>query len=620
MRGWQWLAGKQWRAYFGLAVVAATVQCAFILESSRSPVFQVPVVDAASYHAQAMALASDQMSARRAFWQPPLYPYLLGELYRTGVTDFLKVRLLHGFLAVAAALLTCAVCSRWGGIGTGLAAGLCMCFYGPLVFFFSQLLPAGCAAVLNLCGLWLLLRLTEKPGWGRAFVFGLVTGIGTIGVPNSAVLLFPAFGWLIWEARGNRVFGGSVPARANSSPRLAALFLSTAVAAGFIAGIAPVAIRNAAVSGEFVPISTNGGINLYIGNNPHTEQTLRVRPGLDWGRLVALPYRQGAKTDTEAERYFLREVVDFALRHPGGFVWGLIKKSWYALGSREVPRNEDLYAFAGHSAILRMVVWRLGPFGFPFGLIGPLAAVGLFLVAGRDRVGRLVLAFAIAYTGSVVCFFPSSRYLAPVMPAFVILAIMGVRRLLDWPRLSSTGRFLSGGVLVLAGIAVNLPRVLPTDSVRYDAELHTYAGVGFQTRGRLDEAAGEYRKAIALDAESADAHRFLGTIYRAKGRPLLAAKEFEEALALRPDHDGALQDLAVVRYQQGRFAESVELLRTALEINPEDRQAMINLGVGLQRMNRKEEASAWFRKAGIEGSGGIVPPPRPATGGGREPR
>lgn len=613
MRAWQWLAGKKWRVYFGLAVVAAAVQCAFVLESSRSPVFQVPVVDAASYHAQAMALASDQVSPRRAFWQPPLYPYLLGELYRTGVTDLLKVRLLHGLLGVAAALLTCAICSRLGGIGTGLAAGLCICFYGPLLFFFSQLLPAGCAVVLNLCGLWLLLRFAENPGWGRAFALGLVAGIGAIGVVNSAVLPLLAFGWLIWTARKNHMFGGAVPAGEDSSPRLTALFLATAVAAGFIAGIAPVAIRNAAVSGEFVPISTNGGINLYIGNNPHTEQTLRVRPGLDWGRLVALPYRQGAKTDTEAERYFLREVANFALQHPTEFVRGLVKKSWYALGSREIPRNEDLYAFAGHSSILRMTVWRIGSFGFPFGLIGPLAAVGVFLVAWRDRVGRFVLAFAVAYAGSVVCFFPSSRYLAPAMPAVVILAVMGVRRLLGWPMLSSTGRLLSGGVLVLAGIAINLPRVLPTDSVRYDAELHTYTGVGFQTRGRLDEATGEYRKAIALDAESADAHRFLGTIYRAKGSPLLAAKEFENALVLRPDHDGALQDLAVVRYQQGRFSESVELLRTALDINPEDRQAMVNLGVGLQRMNRKEEASVWFRKAGVAESGGIVSPPRPAA-------
>jgi len=602
----------RWRLYLALVAIAAVVQVAFILESSGSRVFQVPIVDAAAYHAQALALASGQPSSQRAFWQPPLYPYALGGLYRLGVTNLLSVRLIHGLLGVAAAFLACAIGCRFGGRWTGLASGVAVSFYGPLLFYFSQLLPTGIAVVLNLCGLWLLLRLSDRPTGRRAFAVGLAAGVATLAVVNSAVLVIVALGWMAW--RGGSVRGWGPP----KNPARGTAVLAVALIAGFVFGVAPVTLRNYAVSGEFVPVSTNGGVNLYVGNNPHLEQTLTVRPGLDWGRLVALPYRQGAKTDAEAEGYFLRETGDFAVHHPAVFVWGLFQKAWQALGSREIPRNEDLYAFAGQSLVLRALVWRIGSFCFPFGLVGPLAVVGAFVVTRRRSAaqldGRFVLAFAVAYIASVVLFFPTSRYLAPAMPALLILAVLGVRHLIEWPSLSASDRGLAAGLLAVSGVLSNLPRQLPSDGVNYGAELHTQVGVGLQTRGRVEEAVEEYREAIRLDPGCADAHRYLGSAYRIQGKPIPAAMEFECALKFRPDHEGAMADLAVVRYEQGRVVEAVEWLRTVLDLNPDDRQAMINLAVGLRRLNRRVEAAEWFKKAGVSNPDALVVPVRPGSG------
>lgn len=573
------------RAVWVLAVAAFALQLAFVAESRRDRVFQVPLVDAAAYHQQAMALAADQPVQPRAFWQPPLYPYLLSAVYRLGMTDLGRARAFHSLLGVAAALLTYAVARRCVSPGGALAAGLGVCLYGPLLFYFTQLLPAGLAVVLNLLGLLLLLRLAERPTWPRALALGTVMGLTTIAVPTGAVMLVVALGWI--------VFGR--PAQ-EQGPRRARGLLAAVALAGMAIAILPVTIRNYLVSGEVVPVSTNGGINLYIGNNPQTARTLTIRPELDWGRLVALPYRAGATTDVEADRFFREKVATYARQSPGRFVRGLRDKLAQALGSREIPRNLDVYEMARHSRILGTLVWHIGPFGFPFGLVGPLAALGAGVLM-RRLPGRVLLGFAACYLAAVVAVFPASRYLAPVMPVFVVSAVAGALSFLEWPALPWRRRAARLGLIALAGLGINWPRVLPTDAVNYAAELHTWAGVGLQARGRVDEAVEAYGEALRLKPDSADAHRYLGTALRLQGRKLEAMHAFERAVALRPDHDPALHDLAIARYEQGRVDEAVNLLRRVLVLDPGNRQAMANLAAGLFRLNRGTEAADWLRKS-----------------------
>ena len=61
---------------------------------------------------------------------------------------------------------------------------------------------------------------------------------------------------------------------------------------GAIVAVAPVTIRNAK-SGEFVPISHNGGINFYIGNNSNYDATVGIRPDREWKQLTTEPARAG---------------------------------------------------------------------------------------------------------------------------------------------------------------------------------------------------------------------------------------------------------------------------------------------------------------------------------------
>src|SRR5207245_1704428 len=78
-----------------------------------------------------------------------------------------------------------------------------------------------------------------------------------------------------------------------------------------VLAIAPVTLRNLVRGGELIPISWNGGINLYIGNNPDYDQTVAIRPDLHWKRFVQEPHRAGVRTAAGASSYFVAKVIRY---------------------------------------------------------------------------------------------------------------------------------------------------------------------------------------------------------------------------------------------------------------------------------------------------------------------
>jgi 4-amino-4-deoxy-L-arabinose transferase-like glycosyltransferase len=581
MNGW---SQKKWVPWAGVGLAALLVQVVLVWETARQTAFMFPLVDSSTYHQLAQSFLRGTVP-RTPFWQPPLYPWFLAGVYGLLGVSMTAARAAHGLLGVAGALLTLALGIRLGGRGVGIAAGVAAAVCGPLLFFQTQLLPVGLAVVLDVAVVLQVLRALDRPSWGRWLLAGGGLGLAGLAVPNALVMGAVALP-LAWRTgssggSGKRAWSGAV-----------------ALLAGLAMVVGPVALRNRVVGKQGVLISTNSGINFYIGNNPHMDVTVGTRPGLDWERLTQIPYQRGGVKDARsADWYFWREGFRFMIERPGSFLGGLAVKSRQFLAAREIPRNLDIYTMRQHSVVLKSLVWKWEWFAFPFGVVGPLGLLGLALACGRGREHRVTVAFVALYALSVVLFFPTARYRAPLWPFFLIYAAFASVWLVKRVRVPGAGWWMGVAGLGVSVLLVNIPVAAPSDGVRFDAELENAMGAACQIRGRQEAAMAHYTRARELDPRLSEAAYNMGVLLSELKRRSEAKQAYRDVLRIRPDHDKARINLGIALFQEGALGESADLLELATVLNPGNPRAWHNLAIVLEAMGRRSEALTCWEKA-----------------------
>lgn len=104
-------------------------------------------------------------------------------------------------------------------------------------------------------------------------------------------------------------------------------------------------------------------------------------------------------------------------------------------------------------------------------------------------------------------------------------------------------------------------------------------GRRLEARGRLDEAASEYRRAIAINPDYALAHNSLGLLLARRGDQKDAEPELREAIRLKPDYWEAHANLALTLTDAGRFPEALDEMNQAIALNPDLPALRQNLGL-----------------------------------------
>ncbi|MDD4857499.1 MAG: tetratricopeptide repeat protein, partial [Candidatus Krumholzibacteria bacterium] len=568
-----------WRLLVLVAVVSFAANLLYLAQSRNDPTFDRPVLDAQTYDQEARAIAAGQPAAHEPFWQPPLYSYWLSLIYAATDGSIPAAKLLEALAGVVTCVLTTLVARRLLDEAVAIIAGLIAALSGPLVFYNVQLLPAGLATLLDLVAFFLLLRAVQKPTLAGWFWCGLATGLAALAVGNALVLAVLAAIWLLCGAVRPRRWAA-----------LGVLLL------GIVVGIAPATIRNYVVAREFVPISTNAGVNLYVGNNPDAWRTMAIRPGFEWADLTRMPTRNGASSPSAANVWFVKQVVRYAAADPAGFLRGLLVKTRLFVNAREIPRNTDIYVHASYAPWLRALTWRVGSFAFPFGVVAPLALLGLLMGCRRGTSGRwLAAGFLVLYGASIILFFVASRYRVVLTPFFAIFAAAGLAWL--WERRNSSAALWAGlAVVAVAGIAANLPVRTPTDAVNFAAELRLFLGARAAMRGEVAEAEAEYAEALRIEPAYADVWLGLGNLRRQQGDLDRAIYAYSQAASFAPQYAEAHNNLASVLLDRGLVREAIDESRAAIRLRPASPSPYHNLGMALLRTGEGSAAAEAFRQ------------------------
>ncbi len=572
-----------------LFLFALLVRAIFLLDASRLPTFHMPILDGETYDALARhALATGRFDLG-FFWQPFFYPAFMVSVYALTGQSLLALKIIQAVIGALTCVLTARLAQRLLPPRWAWAAGAAAAVCGPLVFYCGEPLATTWEAFWAVALTLAALEARQNPDARRLLGLGLAWGLAVVTRPPFIPFGLVLAAWALWPAPG------TLPSA--RWPR----WRRTLPHAGWVAlGLALITLPVAGLSrqhtGAFTPLPYSGGLNLYIGNNPSIDLTLAIRPGWEWDQLTRVPARHGIPPGPETSTFFTRQALEYARRMPLHFIKGLAVKSVQLISPRELPRNLDLYTLGEWSPVLRLLVWRLGPWGFPFGVILPLALLGGWVLT--RRTGTLPFGLPLLfYAAAVVLVFPASRYRVPLLPLLLIWATLGAHRLAGWrhtrPRLSLG---LLAGALAVSLLSA-LPGPFPQERAHYRAELYYCLGGIESRRGHHAQAEAHLREAIASDPDQANAHNSLGTVLERQDRLDEATHHYAEALRAQPRHTTALQNLAGLHYRRERHAEAEHLFRRLADLNPRLASARHQLALCLAHQGRETEALAAFYEA-----------------------
>lgn len=332
-------------------------------------------------------------------YRPPAYPLLLAGLRGLGL-GVVGLRIAGAVLLALSVLLLFVLLRRIYAPLTAAAACCLTAVYPVLIYTATRLYPQA----LSLALLLALLVAGENALRARA-VGARVTWAGGAGLAWGALLLdVPALAGVALVAAGVALV-----------TRLRGVSLAVVASAVLCAAILPAAwaARNESALGALVPVSTNTGVNLLLGNSPKATATSGATADYSaYARVVTARHLD----EVQANSYYFDAAVSWIRHHPGRAVVLYVEKVLYYFS----PVNR-LYVSEAQSTfqsvlaavtfvpllllfVVRLVLARLMP-------IGRGEALLVLLVV----LNALVQAIA----------FPRVRFRVPLDP-FMIAVVVGL--------------------------------------------------------------------------------------------------------------------------------------------------------------------------------------------------
>lgn len=563
-------------------LIALLVRLIYLVSSSGNPAFFDPVVDSNTYLDLARKVASGNAAGTSLFWQPVFYPVFLAAVFRFFGESIWLIKIMQAVIGACSCLLIFQAARRVFSARTALASGLMMALYGPLIFYESELLGEGWAVFWSACMIYLFARAQEEDHPLYFMALGFCGGLGTLTRPPLLIVFVFGCAGFAWALSRRMEF------------RQALIRLGLALICFAIVLHQPARICREQ-TGRYLLLPSSSGINLYIGNNKDWQRTVAARPGYEWRRIYMMPRSAGVTNAWEESSYYQKLVHDYVKAEPGLFLKGLAAKTVRFFNSRELPRNIDIYLFRKWSPVLSVLVWKAGPFGFPFGLLLPLTVLGLVL--HWRRIPPAVWAFVLLYPAVIILYFVSGRYRILLIPALMIPAGSG---LVHWVNLIAAGNRrrtagLAAGFAVLM-LLTSLPARFPEEQVNFEAELYRSLGFQLHERQASAEAIPFYEKSLELEPDLVTALNDMSNALTALGRPREALAFQQKAVAVNPLEAGLHHNLGLLYLDEGRYPEAEAAFREALALETGIPNRNFYLALSLMGRQRWEEASEFCAK------------------------
>ena len=364
-----------------------------------------PVSDEIHYDVLARSLATGggyiEDGVATAYW-PVGYSALVAACYVVFGFHYLPVIIFQAVLGAATALLTWRLASLFFDEKSARAAGLIVGVLPSQLAYAARLFPGVLFGFLAVAASYVIIKYGRTVAAAGA---GLLTGAGALAAP--VLIPMPAAFLVIDLLRGRGW-------RRALTRALAAAAVTAAV-------VAPWTYRNWRVFGAFVPVSTNGGVILWMGNNPGAD-------GCYTFPLSSVNPLWLVSDEIRRDRLGRELAWEFARRRPGAFLKLIVPKfaNLYASDISAFQYGAAVYGVDGTASARRFPA-RLAQGLYALLWLGFIVG----LVKSRRRIlggvgGKLPLAAALVtpvyLTVFYLVFHGLDRYHYPMLPFMAVLA------------------------------------------------------------------------------------------------------------------------------------------------------------------------------------------------------
>ena len=292
-----------------------------------------------------------------------------------------------------------------GSTRQGLLTALLWTFYPPAIAYASDLSTVTMETFFLIPGIWLLLRAVKKQSHGMLIPAGILLSLAALTRSTWLVAVLLAMVWLTWYLRGKwRVW-----------VKTALLF---GLAASFT--LLPWVVYNYKIQGRLLLTSTNGGLNFWIGNNPHATGEYIFPTDIDRDLVNGV----ANLSELSRDRFFYTQGFDFIRNSPSQFISLLVRKLLYTIFFR--PNIGSIYA----TAHIEMYNLAIDSFVIAWLALIPFALLGLFHLGTHWSEHSLLILIFLGNVFTSAIYFSGTRFRTPVDGFVAIWAVIGLTILL----------------------------------------------------------------------------------------------------------------------------------------------------------------------------------------------
>jgi tetratricopeptide (TPR) repeat protein len=562
-----------------IAAAGFILRLIFINEISDSPFIRSLASDAQIYFEWGKNIARGSWFGHQVFYMSPVYAYFLAVINLIFFDAVFAAQVIQALLNTINIFMIYILARRIFSVPAGYISAASAAVYSIFIFYSGLILMEILHTFFISVFLLLLLRMKDALNNKLFFGTGLIFGILVLFRGNILLFLPVLFIWLylIYKDQVKLLIKTSV------------LFLI-----GVLIPVSLIALNNYIAEEDFLLLTSNGGINFYIGNNP-SATGIYMTPkefSLDTditGKNYAEKMSGRTLKPGEVSDFWFGEGMEYVKENPSDAVRLFFTKFLLFFDEAENPQSAsmDIQFFSTYYSKLMKF-----PFpGFYFFLL--FAAAGTFLNRDKRKNFNILLLFLLTYAAASAIFFVIGRFRVPVAPVIIIFAGGGIYSLYTVIKGKKYFELLKPAAVIILLIIINIAVVPSFSFSNYDALNHV--GKTHFEQGNYDQAIENYRKSLQLN-DRYSTYLLLGNAYAAKKDFRNARTAFMEALKRNPRAELAYFSLGGLEIQMNKPAEALKNYEKAIELNPSFGEAYKNAAILYYMAEDYKPALDYFQK------------------------